>query len=477
MIRSPLPSTLGVGILHLGLGAFHRAHQAAFTQDAIAEAGGDWGIEAVSMRNPALAELLNRQNGTYSLIERRPEGPRILEMTVIRKARALPGRVQEVASRMADPAIRIVTVTVTEKGYGASAERRLNLSDPGVAHDLLAPDEPPQSLAGLITAGLAKRRTAGLGGLTVMSCDNLPENGRLLGALVSEFAEEADPSLARWIADTCRFPNSMVDRITPAATDKTFELVESEVGKVDRAAIETEPFRQWVIEDDFAGPRPAWEEAGALIVPDVAAFETMKLRLLNGSHSLIAYLGALSGYPAVRDVVGDAGRRAVVRRHMADSAETLYSAPGLDPDAYADALITRFANPAIDHRCLQIAMDGSQKLPQRIFAPARTQLDTERGIGTFALATAAWIKFAGGRDDNGRGIDLNDPLADNIRRALAASEDSPAARVAAIAGLAGLAHHGVLDNARFLRATVELLSLLDRVGARAAAAVALNSMD
>lgn len=476
MIASPLPATLGIGILHLGLGAFHRAHQAAFTQDAIAAAGGDWGIEAVSMRNPALAEVLSAQGGRYTLIERHPNGPKLLEMSVIRRASARPGNARRLAARMADPALFVVTITVTEKGYGCDiGARSLNRADPAVAHDLANPGAAPESLVGLLVAGLAARRAAGLGGLTIMSCDNLPANGRLVAGLVAEFAQETRPALARWIAGACRFPNSMVDRITPAASHETLAIAHAALGHPDRAAIETEPFRQWVIEDSFAGPRPAWERAGALIVPDVGGFETMKLRLLNGAHSLIAYLGALVGFSAIRDVMAVADMRQTIRTHMARAAETLDPAPGLHPESYADTLIGRFANPAIDHRCLQIAMDGSQKLPQRILAPARAQLDGGRVIETFALAIAAWIKFAEGRNEAGQALELNDPLARDIRAALAQAGGDPARRVRAIAGLAGLSHHGVLDDPRFRDAVCGLLVVLDAGGAIAAARASLNA--
>lgn len=475
MTPSPLPDTLGIGILHLGLGAFHRAHQAAFTQDAIAEAGGDWGIEAVSMRNPALAETLTDQGGRYTLIERHPAGPKLLEMSVIRKARALLGNESRLVERMADPAIHIVTITVTEKGYGADiGARQLNRANTGIQHDLAHPKAPPQSLIGQIVAGLDARRGAGHGGLTLMSCDNLPENGDLLAALIQELAQEADSELATWIAQTCRFPNSMVDRITPAASDETYAIAKAALGHPDRAAIETEPFRQWVIEDSFAGPRPAWEMAGAQIVPDVAPFETMKLRLLNGAHSLIAYLGALAGHLAVRDVMAGPDLAEVVRAHMMLAVETLPPAEGLDPKSYTEALMSRFNNPAIDHRCLQIAMDGSQKLPQRVFAPARVQLEAGRDIGTFALAVAAWLRFAEGVNVNGVALDLNDPLATDIRAALTGAGSEPGDRVSAAAGIPSLAHQGVLENRRFARATADLLSILEHEGVVAAGRAAMK---
>lgn len=475
MIPSPLRGDIGTGILHLGLGAFHRAHQAAYTQDAVAAAGGDWGIEAVSMRNPALADALTAQGGRYTLIERHAEGPRLLDMSVIRRAWALPGNAARLVARMADPSIRIVTITVTEKGYGADlAARRLNRADAVVAHDLANRAAPRQSLVGHLVAGLAARRDAGSSGLTVMSCDNLPENGTLLACLIRDFAAEVDPGLVDWIERHCRFPDSMVDRITPAANEATFAIAEAALGRPDPGAIETEPFRQWVIEDNFAGPRPEWETAGAQLVRDVAPFEMMKLRLLNGSHSLIAYLGALRGLPAVRDVMANAELGAAVRVFMRHAAATLPPNRGLDAAAYAAALIARFENRAIQHRCLQIAADGSQKMPQRIFAPARERLETGGDISAFALATAGWIRFLHGQDETGARLDIKDPLADHLRRALQDAGSKPLARVAALARVPGLAHGGVLDNRRFAESVAALLEVFDGDGTMAAVRAAIQ---
>jgi fructuronate reductase len=281
-------------------------------------------------------------------------------------------------------------------------------------------------------------------------------------------ARETDAELAFWIEEACRFPCSMVDRITPAASEETFALAEQARGRPDPAAIETEPFRQWVIEDCFAGPRPDWEAAGALIVPDVAPFETMKLRLLNGAHSLLAYLGALAGLPAVRDVMADEALRKAVRGHMEAVSATLPELPGFDAADYADALIARFENKAIDHRCLQIAMDGSQKLAQRIFSPAKELLESGGDIRSCALAVAAWIRFTEGRTDSGAALELNDPLADEIRSALSAAGSRASAKVEAMAGLSGLAHQGVLDDQIFAAAVAETLDLLTAKGVRGA---------
>lgn len=463
MIPSPLPADLATGIVHLGLGAFHRAHQAAFTQDAIAAAGGAWGIEAVSMRNPALAETLAARGGRYTLVERHPDGPRLLDMTVIRRTHALPGHAAAVADRMADAAIRVVTITVTEKGYGADiGTATLDRADPAVAHDLADPTAAPRSLAGLLCLGLSRRRAAGLGGLSILSCDNLPENGHLLRAITLEYARAAHGDLAAWIDRTCTFPRSMVDRITPAATDETRRLANG-----DPAAIETEPFRQWVIEDRFAGPRPAWERAGALIVDDVRPFEAMKLRLLNGAHTFIACAGALLGLAMVRDVMADPRRAAAIRWHMQQVARSLDPLPGFAVETYVDALLGRFANPAIAHRCLQIAMDGSQKLPQRIFAPALDLIARGQPFDSCALVTACWLRFVHGRDEAGAPLPLDDPRADVLRAAVAESGGDPAALVARIGRGLGATAAALWSHDGWQAAVTGYLRALDRAGVSA----------
>jgi len=455
--RSTVPTDTGVGILHLGLGAFHRAHQAVYTEDAIDAAGGDWAIEAVSMRNPAVSEALNAQNGRFTLIERHPNGPRLREIGVIRGAQCLATDPAPVLVRFADPNVHIVTVTVTEKGYGyVPGTRALDENHAAVAHDLSNPDTP-QGMVGTIVAGLNHRRTAGQSGLTVMACDNLPSNGRVLRSLVLEFAGRRDSALATWIDQTCRFPDSMVDRITPASTQATYDLAQQVTGQADLGAVETEPFLQWVIEDDFAGPRPAWEQAGAVLVRDVAPFETMKLRMLNGAHSLIAYMGTIGGLSAVRDVMAIPELARLVRAHMGFAAETLRPLPGFDSASYADALIKRFANPSIEHLCQQIAMDGSQKLPQRIFAPARARLNQGQDISTFAFTTAVWLRHVQATSKPGSAHALNDPIAPEMTAAIRAARGDAAACITGIAALPGLASYDLFGDSHWTDAVTAAL--------------------
>lgn len=427
------------GILHIGLGAFFRAHQADYTHDAVAARRGDWGIEPIALRSPDLVEVLNGQGGDFTLLVQAPEGPRAKPVTILNRAHHLPSDPMAVVQRFADPHVHVVTITVTEKGYLADpATRTPDWGHPVVAHDL-AHWRAPQGILGLLLAGLEARRAAGLNGVSLLSCDNLPENGGFLKDILLAFAQRCDADLGDWINATCRFPSCMVDRITPAATPANIELAQGLTGALDQAAIETEPFRQWVIEDCFAGPRPAWEQAGALIVPDVRPYEAMKLRMLNGAHSLIAYLGSLHDLDAVRDVMARPSLADQVRAHMDEVAVSLAPIPGFDPGQYRDALLERFANPAIRHKCLQIAMDGSQKLPQRIFDPALDLRMAGYVATSCARATALWLMFLGGRSLSGRALPLDDPRAQDLRACAAGARDDRAL-IHSIAALLGESH-------------------------------------
>ena len=394
-------------IVHLGFGAFHRAHQAPLTQ-----AAGGWEIEAVAMRDPSAAQL---PETAYGLVVRHPDGPEVQRIDVVTAVHALPGRGDAVAARMADADTHVVGLTVTEKGYGLDrATGGLAADAPRVAADLASP-RAPEGPTGLIVEACRLRRAAGLPGLTVMSCDNLPENGAMTRRAVLDHARLLEADLAGWIEASCAFPSSMVDRITPKADDATFAASEAALGRADPLATDTEPFLQWVIEDAFAGPRPAWEDAGAQIVADVAPYETMKLRMLNGAHSFIAYAGLHHGLTHVRDVM-TSPLRAEAEALVRAAARTLDDA--LDTDGYAAALLTRFENPAIAHRCAQIAMDGSQKLPQRLLASAGETLAAGGDPVPFARAVAYWMAHIPTEA-------LNDPLADELRAAMRAADPLP----------------------------------------------------
>jgi fructuronate reductase len=461
-------AALRPGILHLGLGAFHRAHQAPCTDDAIAAAGGDWGIEGVSLRSADAVDRLGAQNGLYTLLVRGPEGTGARVVGAILATHLAPRAPRKILERLADPAIRIVSLTVTEKAYGLDpATGGLDLAHPAVRADLGAP-EAPEGTLGYLVEGLARRRTAGLAPFTPLCCDNLPSNGAVLRRLVLEFAERREPALRRWIEALVPFPSTMVDRITPASTDATYEDAARLIGREDRAAVETEPFWQWVIEDRFTAGRPAWDAAGALFVSDVAPYEKMKLRMLNGAHSLLAYLGFLDGREFVRDVMADPALRAIVRAHMGRAALTLDPVPGIDLDRYTDELCTRFANPAIAHATYQIAMDGTQKLPQRLLEPAVEALRAGRDVGTFALAVAAWMRYALGEDERGRRHALRDPREAEITAALAGTPRTGGAIADRLLALPGLFPPVLLHDGRWRAAVAGHLDAMLQGGVRAA---------
>jgi len=465
---SVLPGRLGSGILHFGLGAFHRAHQAVFTEDAMASSGGAWAIEAVSMRSNRLAGILNDQGGRFTVVEHSPVGTVFREISAIRKAWSLPDQPDMIAGRLADPTIGIVTLTVTEKGYTADLSARcLDRNNPDIAHDWVNPNTP-KTLLGILARGLRERGAQADNGLTILSCDNIPDNGKLLRDILLEFVGETDPGLAGWIAKHCTFPNSMVDRITPAPSRETLSLVRNALGRSDLAAVETEAFSQWVIEDEFAGPKPDWRAAGALIVPDVKPYEEAKLRMLNGAHSLIAYLGTVGGIATVRDVMAHGKYVKLIRHHMTAAAKTLDPPAGFDLDAHADDLIARFANPSIDHHCRQIAADGSQKMPQRLFAPARILLDRNAAVGTFAFATALWIQHVALSVTDPAFGELADPLAQTLHQAVQQAANDHHALVVSIGRIASPGPDNLFENEQWCRQVVRFLTALQVSGVAAA---------
>lgn len=385
--------TLRPGIVHIGLGAFHRAHQAVYTDMALAHAFGDWGIVGVSLRSMEIAHDMRAQDCLYSVVARDRSGDSIRVVGSIVEALAASEDGEAVLARLADPAIHVVTLTVSEKAYGIDpVSGGLDHAHPAIVNDLKSPASP-MGVVGYLTEGLARRRATGLPPFTVLCCDNLPSNGHIVRRLVVEMAAVRDPGLAEWISENVSFPCSMVDRIVPAATAETRARAGKLLGVEDRLSIEAETFSQWVVEDDFVGDRPAWEAGGALFVENVEPYEKMKLRLLNGSHSLIAYLGQLQKLEFVRDVMAVPENVALVRRHMQAAVRTLDPVPGIDLAHYVDQLVERFANPAIAHRTQQIAMDGSQKLPQRLFQPAVDALSSGADATEFAFATAVWIAY------------------------------------------------------------------------------------
>jgi fructuronate reductase len=392
---------------------------------------GDWSISGASLRSPNVRDALFPQDGLYSVSEDDGAGPASTVVACLHEVLFAPTVAEALLARIAAPATRIVSLTVTEKGYGHNpATGNLDRAQPDVAADL-AGRMPPRSTLGWLVQGLARRRADGTGGLTVLCCDNMAENGRTLQTLTRAFARELDPGLASWIEDRVRFPSSMVDRIVPAATLDSLDEAASRLGLRDEAAVSCEAFLQWVIEDDFAAGRPAWEVAGAELVRDVRPYQTLKLQLLNGAHSAIAYAGALVGHPHVVDVMADPVLKRFVERLMLGEIAPLTSPPpGFDVGAYAQALLRRFANPSVRHRTLQIAMDASQKIPVRWLPILREARRRGQPTPHLVTALAAWMRFLVGRSETGEALPLHDPMADMLHRA--ADQSSPTGVVHAV---------------------------------------------
>ena len=422
----PLPR-----VVHLGIGAFHRAHQAPVFERL------GWGVIGASLRSHAAREAMAPQDFLYSLVV----GEEVRVVGAVREV--LVDRDAMVAA-MAAPAIEIVTLTVTEKGYLPDPERR--------------------GAADLIAAALDLRRRRGLGPFTTISCDNLPENGARLRAAV---LEASAPEAAEWIAARGAFPLTMVDRIVPATEQADIDALAARIGLVDRAMVKTEPFWQWVIEDRFAGARPDFPAVGVHLAADIAPWEKAKLRLLNGAHSAIAYLGGLAGIGFVHEVVAIPAFARYMKALWDEAAATLDPPPGLDIAAYRRELMARFANPGLQHRTRQIAMDGSQKLPQRLLGSIADRIARDAGFEALALAVAGWIRWQGGRTDAGARFEVDDPLADEIARRLAGA-NTPADQVRAILGMDAIFPPELAENPVFSESVTRQLARLAAVGARAA---------
>lgn len=412
---------LAPGIVHLGIGAFARAHLAVATEAAItadpAQPDLRWGLVGVSLRQPDTRDALAPQQGLYTVAVRDADAdgrPRQALQVVGCLSRLLvapedPGAVLET---LAHPQARIASLTVTEKGYLRDPAGAGPWWDhPDLVHDLAHP-QAPRSAVGFLVHALALRRSRGLGPLTLLSLDNLPANGQTLQGLVTAFAQRVDADLARWIEALCTFPNSMVDRIVPRTTDGDREQVSRALGARDTWPVLAEPFLDWAVEDRFAAGRPAWDAGGARFVAEAGPWERLKLRMVNGSHSAIAYLGAMAGWDTVDRAVAEPALRAFIEALLRDEVEpTLPALPGLDPAAYRARLLARFANPALAHRTQQIAMDGTQKLPQRLVGPLRERLAAGAPVERLGLALAAWLHYLRGVDEAGHAYPLQDPLA------------------------------------------------------------------
>ncbi len=399
---------LASGIVHLGVGAFQRAHMAQATEAAMLATGDlRWGITGVSLRSAETRDALAPQQGLYTLAIRDADEhavprERLQVIHVLRELLVATEDPAAVHERIASNATRIVSLTVTEKGYLGT--------------------EPGSTIA-VLSQGLALRFARSEGGITLMSLDNLPSNGEVLRERLLAHARSVDPALAEWIEAHCSFPCSMVDRIVPRTTDADRESISARLGLQDAWPVVGEPFFDWVIEDRFAAGRPEWQHGGARFVTDAKPFETLKLRMVNGAHSALAYLGAMAGWRTVdRAVAQPALRRYLDALMLEEIAPTLPTLAGLDLDAYRARLLQRFANPALQHQTRQIAMDGSQKLPQRLLGSVRDRLAAGAPIERLALAVAAWLHYLRGVDESGARHEIQDPLAPALAAELSRAE-------------------------------------------------------
>lgn len=404
------------GIVHLGLGAFHRAHQAVFVDDCLNAGETGWGIVGASLRSPDTRDALAPQDGLFTLSVVDGSGENLRIVGSILSCLVAPENPAALVQALSDPGTRIVTLTVTEKAYLRDASGALDEDHPDIRWDL---DNPaaPRTVYGFLTEAIVRRRTANADPFTVLCCDNLPANGRTLRQLLLTFAGLRDAKLRRFMEENIAFPSSMVDRIVPATTDADRARISKALGVDDAWPVTTEPFLQWVIEDDFPSGRPNWERFGAEMVKDVAPFEDMKLRLLNGSHSAIAYLGLLMGKETVSDAFADQSIRTFVSRLWAEAIPTLPAGAGLRPQVYTEQLSSRYDNPVLKHRTAQIANDGSQKLPQRIIATALARAGAGEGFDHLMLTPAAWIaacEARGGTLPPGHFTDPLDPALTGI---------------------------------------------------------------
>ena len=459
-------------IVHIGFGAFHRAHQALYTDEMLEKTGTDWGICEINLFSHELIKQLRAQDHCYLVAEKGAEKTTVKMIAAIKESchPHLDG-IQTVLDKMAEKQVAIVSLTITEKGYCVDhATGQLDRKHSLIQHDLAHPSTP-QSAIGYIVEALRLRRERGINAFTVMSCDNVQENGHIAKAAVLGFANLLDKGLAQWIESNVTFPCTMVDRIVPAASSETLNEIAELAGVYDPCAIACEPFRQWVIEDDFVQGRPDWDVAGAEFVEDVVPFEEMKLRMLNGSHSFLAYLGYLGGYAHISDTMTNPDyRKAAFDMMIKAQAVTLNMPEGTDLEAYAHSLIERFSNPGLKHQTWQIATDGSQKIPQRMGSSLRFHLKNGSDYRWLTLGIAGWMRYVGGVDEQGNKIEVRDPLAATfatINAKYQYNED----KVRALLSIETVFDKDLLENSGFVNNLIDTYQLITIKGASYAVAL------
>ena len=430
------------GIVHIGVGGFHRAHQAVYLDDYFHQnfdshsSDNQWGICGVGLLewDQKMRDALQSQDYLYTLVERSAAGDRARVIGSIRQYLYAPDDRQAVIDALAAPQCRIVTLTITEGGYYyIEGSGEFDANHPTIRHDLQYPDQPIGTY-GFLIAALDRRRQQGLAPFTILSCDNLQGNGNIARKMVTAFAELRDPTLATWIRENVTFPNCMVDRITPATTDADRAMVSDQFGIEDGFPVVTEPFIQWVIEDRFCAGRPVWEKVGVQFTDDVHPYELIKIRLLNASHLLIGYLGELAGYHYVHEVMADPLFRAAIANLMEEVTSTLQPVPGMDLTEYKQTLIERFSNPKIQDQLPRLCLNGSAKIPKFVLGSVRDRLQQGRSVQYLGLVIAAWFRYLTGITDQGRTIPIDDPIADVLTQRSGSSDPSALLRLTEIFG-------------------------------------------
>lgn len=460
-------SLISTGIVHFGVGGFHRAHQAMYV-DRLLEQGlaHDWGICGVGVLpgDRRMRDVLAAQDGLYTLSTVAPDGTwatRVIGSIV--EYLYAPDDPEAVVEKLADPATRIVSLTVTEGGYRiAAGTGEFDADDPGVRADL-AGNAPPATVFGLVTEALVRRRSRGVAPFTVLSCDNIEGNGHVARRMFGAFAALRDPELGTWVAERVRFPNSMVDRITPVTPPAATGEIERRYGITDRWPVVTEPFAQWVLEDSFGLGRPAFDDVGVQLVDDVTPYELMKLRLLNASHQALCYFGHLSGYRLVHEAAQDPAFRRFLLRYMdAEATPTLREVPGVDLDRYKQTLLERFANPAIGDTIARLCAESSDRIPKWLLPVIRAQLDSGGEIDCGAAVVASWARYAEGVDEQGAPIDVVDRLRDQLIPLARREREQPTAFLGERSVFGDL-----IDRPRFVTAYQAALHSLHTKGAHA----------
>ena len=460
-------SALTVGIVHLGVGGFHRAHEAMYL-DRLMQRGValDWAICGVGVLpgDARMRDALTAQDCLYTLVEKAPDGtwaPRVVGSIV--EYLLAPDDPERVVERMADPAVRIVSLTVTEGGYNVDPVTGDFVADaPDVVHDVVDP-KAPRTTFGLVVEALARRRDRGVPPFTVMSCDNIPGNGSVARRSFAAFAALRDPELADWVSTAVSFPDSMVDRITPVTTDADRAEVALRYGVEDRWPVVCEPFTQWVLEEAFGHGRPPWEDVGVQLVEDVEPYELMKLRLLNASHQGLCYFGHLAGYRLVHEVAQDPPFADFLLAYMTDEGSpTLPPVPGIDLDAYRRELVARFSNDQVKDTVARLCAESSDRIPTWLLPVVRENLVAGRSVRLSAAIVASWARYAEGVDEQGAPIEVVDRLREPLMRAAAQHDADP------LAFLRDRSLFGdLVDDPRFVEPYTEALDALHRVGARA----------